>query len=76
VTDSGREIVHDIKSKPGVSNLIEIMAVASGYSINEIEARYDGQGSHRVSPGRTATRAKASTVRLDRAGLGPGHGFS
>ena len=44
VTDSGREIVHDVKAKPGVSNLIEIMAVASGSSIPEIEARYDGQG--------------------------------
>src|SRR5688572_23932292 len=40
VTDSGREIVHDIKNKPGISNLIEIMAVASGESIADIERRY------------------------------------
>ncbi|MGH3133742.1 MAG: tryptophan--tRNA ligase [Gaiellaceae bacterium] len=43
VTDSGREIVH-APDKPGVSNLIEIMSVATGDSIAAIEARYDGQG--------------------------------
>jgi tryptophanyl-tRNA synthetase len=44
VTDSGREVVHDIKNKPGVSNLIEILSVATGESIKQIEARYAGQG--------------------------------
>ena len=44
VTDSGREVRHDPQEKPGVSNLIEIMAVASGRSIAEVEAAYDGQG--------------------------------
>ncbi len=44
VTDSGREIVHDLENKPGISNLIEIMAVATGESISDIEARYEGQG--------------------------------
>ncbi len=44
VTDSGREIVHEVKNKPGVSNLIEILSVATGESIKEIEARYEGQG--------------------------------
>ena len=44
VTDSGREVRHDREDKPGVSNLIEIMSVASGESFPEIEARYDGQG--------------------------------
>jgi tryptophanyl-tRNA synthetase len=44
VTDSGRDIVHDIKDKPGVSNLIEILSVASGETIKDIEARYVGQG--------------------------------
>jgi tryptophanyl-tRNA synthetase len=43
VTDSGREIVH-AADKPGVSNLIEIMSVATGDSIADIEGRYDGQG--------------------------------
>jgi tryptophanyl-tRNA synthetase len=44
VTDSGRDVVHDPEEKPGVSNLIEIMHVATGEPISAIEARYDGQG--------------------------------
>ncbi len=44
VTDSGREVRHDRDEKPGVSNLIEIMSVATGESFAEIEARYDGAG--------------------------------
>ena len=43
VTDSGREVRHT-PDKPGISNLIEIMSVATGETIPEIEARYDGQG--------------------------------
>ncbi|HWQ01340.1 MAG TPA: tryptophan--tRNA ligase [Gaiellaceae bacterium] len=43
VTDSGSE-VRLAPDKPGVSNLIEIMSVASGDSPETIEARYDGQG--------------------------------
>ncbi|MGZ4384963.1 MAG: tryptophan--tRNA ligase [Gaiellaceae bacterium] len=43
VSDSGKEIKHD-PAKPGVSNLIEIMTVATGETIPEIEARYDGAG--------------------------------
>jgi tryptophanyl-tRNA synthetase len=44
VTDSGREVRHDLAEKAGVSNLIEIMAVATGSTIAEIESRYDGAG--------------------------------
>jgi len=44
VTDSGRDVVHDPEGKPGVSNLIEIMHVATGEPIDAIEARYDGHG--------------------------------
>jgi tryptophanyl-tRNA synthetase len=44
VTDSGREVRHDRTGKPGISNLIEIMSVATGESFDQIEARYDGQG--------------------------------
>jgi tryptophanyl-tRNA synthetase len=44
VTDSGREVRHDFESKPGISNLIEIMAVATGDPVADIEARYDGAG--------------------------------
>jgi tryptophanyl-tRNA synthetase len=44
VTDSGKEVVHDVKDKPGVSNLIEILSVATGASIKDIETGYEGQG--------------------------------
>jgi tryptophanyl-tRNA synthetase len=44
VTDSGREVRHDPREKPGVSNLIEIMSVATGESFAEIESQFDGQG--------------------------------
>jgi tryptophanyl-tRNA synthetase len=43
VTDSGREVLHT-EDKPGVSNLIEIMTVATGDSIEAVQSRYDGQG--------------------------------
>ncbi|MFL5954159.1 MAG: tryptophan--tRNA ligase [Gaiellaceae bacterium] len=44
VTDSGTDVRHDPDEKPGVSNLIEIFAVATGDSVPEIESRYDGTG--------------------------------
>jgi len=43
VTDSGRE-VRRAEDKPGVSNLVDIMCVATGEPPDAIEARYDGQG--------------------------------
>jgi tryptophanyl-tRNA synthetase len=44
VTDSGRDIRYEPAAKPGIANLIEIMAVATGDSVAGIEERYDGQG--------------------------------
>jgi tryptophanyl-tRNA synthetase len=44
VTDSGRDVRHDPAEKAGISNLIEIMSVATGESFPEIESRYDGAG--------------------------------
>ena len=44
VADSGREVRHDPETKPGISNLIELMTVATGETIPEVEARFDGQG--------------------------------
>jgi tryptophanyl-tRNA synthetase len=43
VTDSGREIVH-AEDKPGISNLIEIMSVATGETIATVESEYGGHG--------------------------------
>jgi tryptophanyl-tRNA synthetase len=44
VTDSGTDVRHAPEEKPGISNLIEIMSVATGEPIPEIEARYDNRG--------------------------------
>jgi tryptophanyl-tRNA synthetase len=44
VTDSGRDVRYDPDAKPGVSNLIEILSVATDTPIADIESRYDGQG--------------------------------
>ncbi|HEU5362860.1 MAG TPA: tryptophan--tRNA ligase [Gaiellaceae bacterium] len=44
VTDSGREIRYLPEEKPGVSNLLEILSVATGTPIAELEAGYDGKG--------------------------------
>ena len=44
VTDSGREVHYAPDEKPGVSNLIEILSVATGTPIPEVESSYDGRG--------------------------------
>jgi len=44
VTDSGREVQYSPDEKPGVSNLIGILAVSTGQPISEVEAAYDGRG--------------------------------
>jgi tryptophanyl-tRNA synthetase len=43
VTDSGNEVRRG-EDKPGITNLIDMMAVATGSTPEEIEARYDGTG--------------------------------
>ena len=44
VTDSGTEVRFAPDDKPGISNLLEIMSVATGDEISQLEARYDGGG--------------------------------
>src|SRR3989442_3629080 len=43
VTDTGKEVVRSA-DKPGITNLIDIMSVATGEEPEAIEARYDGRG--------------------------------
>jgi tryptophanyl-tRNA synthetase len=43
VTDSGREVVRSAE-KPGVSNLIEILAVARGTGPEQVEGEFEGAG--------------------------------
>jgi len=44
VTDSGTDVRYEPEQKPGISNLLEIMSVATGDPIPDLEARYDGGG--------------------------------
>jgi tryptophanyl-tRNA synthetase len=44
VTDSGSDVRYDPQEKPGISNLLEIMSVATGEPIPELETRYDSGG--------------------------------
>jgi tryptophanyl-tRNA synthetase len=44
VTDSEREIRYDPAAKPGVSNLLEIMSVATGEPIDALEAQFASAG--------------------------------
>jgi tryptophanyl-tRNA synthetase len=45
VTDSGREIRYsDDQEKAGIRNLLEILSVARGASISELEREFDGSG--------------------------------
>ena len=44
VTDTGREVRYDPATKPGISNLLDILAATTGRSIPELEAAYEGHG--------------------------------
>jgi len=44
VTDSGSEVRLDWENKPGISNLIEMMALFTGVPITDIEREYGGGG--------------------------------
>ena len=44
VTDSEREVRYDPQEKPGVSNLLEIMSVATGEPIEALERRFASAG--------------------------------
>jgi tryptophanyl-tRNA synthetase len=73
VTDSGREVRHDPHAKPGVSNLLEIMSVATGTPIAELEQRFEsaGYGDFKVAVGEavvellTPIRERYEALRAD-----------
>ena len=41
-TDAGREVKYDEKNKPGVSNLMVILSLCTGSSLEKIASSYDG----------------------------------
>jgi tryptophanyl-tRNA synthetase len=76
VTDSGREVVRG-DDKPGISNLIEILSVASGETMDAVEERYRdaGYGQFKQDAGEavvellTPTRQRYEELRADPAEL-------
>ena len=44
VTDTGREVVHDRATKPGVTNLLDIHSALSGETVARLEERFAGRG--------------------------------
>jgi tryptophanyl-tRNA synthetase len=44
VTDTDGEVRYDVRAKPGVSNLIDILAACSGRSIEDVAAGYSQYG--------------------------------
>ena len=56
VTDSEREVRHDPEAKAGISNLLEIMSVATGTPDARLEARVRGRAATATSSRRSASR--------------------
>lgn len=44
VTDSGKDIYFDVANKPGVANLLTILAIVTGKSIDQLVVEMQGQG--------------------------------
>jgi tryptophanyl-tRNA synthetase len=76
VTDSGREIRHS-EDKPGISNLLEILAVVRGTSIAQLEQEFDGAGygDFKLAVGEAVVeylapvRERYEALRVDEQGL-------
>ncbi|MFF3485293.1 tryptophan--tRNA ligase [Streptomyces sp. NPDC002701] len=45
VTDSGRDVAYDREARPGVSNLLEILAACEGGNPNDLAGVYESYGS-------------------------------
>ncbi|MFC7886784.1 tryptophan--tRNA ligase [Streptomyces sp. NPDC057376] len=45
VTDSGREVVYDREARPGLANLLEILAACTGGEPTELAGGYDSYGA-------------------------------
>jgi tryptophanyl-tRNA synthetase len=44
VTDTDGRVAYDVVAKPGLSNLLELLAAATGVGVDEAAARYDAYG--------------------------------
>ena len=65
VTDSDSRIIFDPQNKPGVSNLLQIYALATGKTIEQAAAEFDGKGYGEFKPavGEAVSRVAASDSR-------------
>jgi tryptophanyl-tRNA synthetase len=76
VADSGREVVRR-EDKPGISNLIEILAVARGVAPEEVERDFEGSGygdfkravGDEVTAWLAPVRERYHELRADRDGI-------
>jgi tryptophanyl-tRNA synthetase len=77
VTDSGREVRYDPQEKPGVTNLLEIMSVATGEPIEALERQFEnaGYGDFKTAVGEsvvellTPIRERFEALRADERAL-------
>jgi tryptophanyl-tRNA synthetase len=77
VTDSGREIVYNRDEKPGISNLIEILAAVRGETRADVEAEFKplGYGAFKETVAEEVTkflapvRERFAELRADEAAL-------
>ncbi len=77
VTDSGKEIVYDLKKKPALANLLTIYSLLSGQSFSAIEKQYVGKGykefkeglTHAVVEFLSPVQKKYAEYRSDEKGL-------
>jgi tryptophanyl-tRNA synthetase len=44
VTDPGREVVFDVEGKPGISNLMTVLAVVTDTEVEKVQAQFEGKG--------------------------------
>ncbi len=77
VTDLGNEVRYDLREKPGVSNLMSILAATTGESMDAIAAAYNGQGYGKLKSAVAEAvvgclepvQARYNELRADEAGL-------
>ncbi|MGQ0501325.1 MAG: tryptophan--tRNA ligase [Panacagrimonas sp.] len=77
VTDLGNEVRYDVKEKPGVSNLMSILAATTGASFESLVEQFNGQGYGRLKAAAAEAvveclrpvQARYAELRADEAGL-------
>ena len=75
VTDTDGEVRYDPEAKPGLSNLLELLAVATDRTPAEVAASYQRYGDLKTRRGRGPGRAAPAGPRAaGRAGRRPGRG--